>query len=127
MKKILIINDENKFGNKNKRSLKSEGYELLEAKNGMTAYNLLLKTDHVDLILLDINMPEFVGENLFSLLQLFFAQIKVIITGKGCRNKQLKSIDNDVDYYNESERTEVLLEKVKKILGKTQNRAPSPV
>ena len=122
MKKILIIDDEYKFRNVYKKLLKLEGHEVLEAENGITAYNLLLSNHHVDLILLDINMPEFAGNKLFNLLQLFFARIKVIVTSVCPLDEQEELIDNAADYFDKSQGTDVLLEKVKNVLGKTHRQ-----
>jgi two-component system, OmpR family, KDP operon response regulator KdpE len=122
VKKILIIDDEYKFRDIYKRSLKSEGYEVLVAENGLTAYSLLLSNSHVDLILLDINMEEFAGNKLFNLLQLFFARIKVIVTSARPLDEQYELIDNAAGYFDKSEGIDVLLEKVKKVFSKTHKR-----
>jgi len=122
MRKILIIDDEYKFREMYKRLLKAQKYDVLEAENGLTAYNLLLSNDHIDLILLDINMPEFAGNKLFNLLQLFFARIKVIVTSVHSLDEQTSLIDNAADYHDKSESTDVLIEKINKVLGKKRKQ-----
>ena len=46
--------------------LKRQGFEVLEAKQGHDALSVLLESEHIDLILIDWNMPEMNG---FELLQ----------------------------------------------------------
>lgn len=58
MKKIIIADDEERIRKLVGDFLKKEGYSILEAEDGDTAYDLFVKNkDIVDLIILDIMMP----------------------------------------------------------------------
>lgn len=67
MKKILIVDDENKIRELIKINLELAGYECLEASNGDDALKTL-ETIHPDLVLLDIMLP---GKNGYELSNIF--------------------------------------------------------
>ncbi|MGL5379462.1 response regulator transcription factor [Clostridium sp.] len=58
--RILVVDDEKEIRDLVEIYLKSEGFETLKAENGEEAL-LLLKTNEVDLIVLDIMMPKMNG------------------------------------------------------------------
>ncbi|MDA3129392.1 response regulator [Aliibacillus thermotolerans] len=57
MDKILIVDDQDGIRSLLKALLSEEGYEVLEADNGDTALQLL-ETETIDLLLLDLKMPD---------------------------------------------------------------------
>lgn len=67
-RRVLIVDDE-KTNRKILSKILSEDYEVLEADNGATALKMLQKPDHhIDVVLLDLLMPEFDG---FDFLRVF--------------------------------------------------------
>lgn len=60
MKKILIIEDDLAFSQTLKTAIEAENYQVLVAPDGKKGYELALKED-VDLILLDLKLPEMDG------------------------------------------------------------------
>jgi len=56
MKKILVVDDESLLVTALTLKLEASGYQVDSARNGNEALNLL-KTDHYDLIVLDLYMP----------------------------------------------------------------------
>ena len=60
MKKILIVDDEEKIRIIIKKYAEFEGYDIAEASNGMEAINACQKEDF-DLIIMDVMMPELDG------------------------------------------------------------------
>lgn len=60
MKKIIVADDDKIKRLKNVRLLRSSGYEVDEAKNGVEAVNLLAKTQY-DLLVIDNIMPKLTG------------------------------------------------------------------
>lgn len=54
--KILVVDDEMDIRNVLRINLESEGYEVVEASNGMDALNIL-DSEKIDLMVLDIMMP----------------------------------------------------------------------
>lgn len=67
-KTILIVDDTNVNILKAEFILKNEGYTTLKANSGMACIKKL-KTNHVDLILLDIEMPEMNGFETLSVIR----------------------------------------------------------
>jgi len=59
-KTILIVEDEDPIRWALKESLKKEGFNVLEAKNGQEGLDLALK-NHPDMILLDLVLPKIFG------------------------------------------------------------------
>lgn len=67
-RKVLIVDDE-KANRKILNKILADDYEVLEADNGATALQMLQKPDHhIDVVLLDLIMPEFDG---FDFLRVF--------------------------------------------------------
>ena len=65
--KILIIDDEKDFVVIVRARLEHEGYDVLEANDGLSGLEVLLRHD-VDLILLDIMMPRMDGFTFYKTL-----------------------------------------------------------
>ena len=65
MKKILIVEDDSDIHNLIKDILEKEEYEVLSAYSGTEAILLIEKND-IDLILLDLMLPEIVGEEIIK-------------------------------------------------------------
>jgi two-component system alkaline phosphatase synthesis response regulator PhoP len=101
MKKIMIVDDEKDVLFLLKVIMEKEGYEVIEASNGMEAYEKL--TDSInpvkpDVILLDIMMPEMDGYTLQTKLQQTdeLKRIPIIIlTAKG-QTKDLFQMSSNV-------------------------------
>ena len=68
MKKILIIDDEQDLLNASKIYLEQAGYQVFTAENGIEGLKLA-HSKQPDLILLDINMPEYDGYSIFHKLK----------------------------------------------------------
>lgn len=57
---ILIVDDEKEIGNLIEIYLKNDGYRVMKAFNGVEALRVL-ESEHIDLIILDIMMPQMDG------------------------------------------------------------------
>jgi DNA-binding response OmpR family regulator len=66
MKKILLVEDDDILQRMYQKRLQSEGYEVIQARDGKTGLSLA-KSDQPDLILLDIMLPG--GLNGFDVLE----------------------------------------------------------
>lgn len=79
MKNILVVDDDHMVLQAVTHSLKSQGYRVMTANNGMDALKLL-ETEKLSLIITDIMMPGLSGLNLISMLREFYSlKIPVII------------------------------------------------
>lgn len=115
MKKILIIDDEERMRRIYARLLTLEGFKVIESPNAMDA-NELLKRESVDLVLLDIRMPEVDGGILHEVIQLFHKKSKVIVASVYPVDEQKRIIEGAADYYDKSQKIDTLLSKIKQVL-----------
>jgi len=115
MKTILVVDDEMKMLNIYKTLLNAEGYNVIETTDAINA-NEILKKESVDLVLLDLRMPEIGGNILYDVLQLFHKNIKVLVSSVFHVEKQKKIIRGASDYYDKSQGVEVLLNKINNLL-----------
>ncbi len=65
-KHILIVDDDTIYRDLIRKKLESEGYTVTEAVDGKNALNIMkMQGDKVNLILLDLRMPEMDGQTFF--------------------------------------------------------------
>ena len=80
---ILLIEDEEVLAKNIKRYLDRRGYEVMTAATGKAGIELLSSGD-VDLVLLDINLPDIHGLNVLQEIRRRDRSVKVIcLTGSG--------------------------------------------
>ena len=116
MKKILIVDDEEKIARIYKSLLADEGYEVFEANDSHSATHLLVAQKDIDLILLDIRMPSVNGVMLCEIAREYNPEIKVIVTSACPLEDQKRLIIKADDYYEKSQGLEMLLSKIKTVL-----------
>lgn len=85
-KRILVVDDEDSFRFAASLSLRQAGYEVSEAGRAKDAFGMIMESQRsglpYDLIMLDINMPDFNGTELFDdLRQCGITTPVVFITG----------------------------------------------
>lgn len=81
--KILILDDDKNFVRVLTNELESEGYEIQKANSGTQALEILEK-DGVDVLLLDLNMPDLSGLDVLKRIRTLDLHVEVIIlTGHG--------------------------------------------
>lgn len=115
MKRILIVDDEEKIREIYTKLLIDEGYDAVGVPGAADA-NDVLKNKEIDLILLDIKMPEVEGNILYGVIQLFHRKIKVIVISVYNLDEQRQVIPDAADYYDKSQGIDILLTKIKKVL-----------
>jgi DNA-binding response OmpR family regulator len=91
-KKILIIEDDNFLQGLEATKLKKEGYDILTASNGPEAFKFIDNKEKIDLILLDLLLPEVDG---FMILEKIrenkeFLTIPVIVFSNLSEEKDIK-------------------------------------
>ena len=111
MKKILIIDDEDRIRDIYSRLFVQAGIIVRRAKNATEATNIMIRED-IDLILLDIKMDGIDGKALFDFIKEYNPEGKVIISSVYPIEKQRRLIPLALDYYDKSEGPVTLLEKV---------------
>lgn len=115
MSSILIVDDEDKIRTVYKQMFERQGYEVYVAANAVQAKELLVK-QLINLILLDINMGEVNGKELYELIRSFHTDAKVIVSSVYSIDDQKEMIPNAQDYFDKSEGLRALVTKVKSIL-----------
>lgn len=115
MKTILIVDDQERIRQLYKLIFTKEGYLVLEADNADKA-NEIIKKVNIDLMLLDIKMPEINGTILYEIIKVFHKGIKVIVSSVYPLDDQKNLIKGAADYYDKSEGIKVLKDKVKHAL-----------
>jgi glycosyltransferase involved in cell wall biosynthesis/ActR/RegA family two-component response regulator len=114
MKNILIIDDEPKIRNAYADLLSANGFEAAGAATFEDATGILNKKA-IDLILLDLNMPEMDIRALHAEIRKIGNNVKVIVSSVYPVRRQVKCYPGANDYFDKSLGTEVLLEKVKEV------------
>jgi DNA-binding response OmpR family regulator len=115
VKKILVIDDEERIRFLYSSLLEDEAYKVFTAANAFDA-NETLKRENIDLVLLDIKMPEVEGSIMYEMIQLFHKKTKVIVTSVYSLSEQKQTIEGAAGYHDKSESNEILLVKIREAL-----------
>lgn len=118
MKKVLLIDDDWKVRRIYSRFLVAEGFKVIEASTAMQGYEKIRK-EQMDLVLMDIKMPEVDGGTLFQAMQLFHSKVKVIVTSVYPIDVQKKFIQGAIEYHDKASGLSALADKIKKVLYDT--------
>ena len=120
MRTILLIDDEKKMRQKFKKLLKTEKFRVLEAESAIEVADILMREHStIDLILLDMNLPEVDGRGIFDIVDEYAPELPIIITSVNPINDQKLQIPRAVDYYQKLQDEKILLTKVRSALGLT--------
>ena len=120
MRTILIVDDEKKFRDKYKKMLVKSGFDVIEASSALEVAEALMRDkSRIDLILLDINLPEVDGRGIFEIVDEYAPSIDIIVTSVLPLGDQRLTIPRAIDYFQKSKDSKVLLGKIKDALGLT--------
>jgi CheY-like chemotaxis protein len=78
MARLLIVDDDPTIRHLIRRTLERAGHDMIEAENGRDALRQLAES-HIDLVLLDLNMPQMEGVETVREMRRSFPKIKVIV------------------------------------------------
>jgi two-component system cell cycle sensor histidine kinase/response regulator CckA len=96
---ILLVEDEEGLRALNARGLKSRGYTVLEAANGIEALEVLEERDgEVDLVVSDVVMPEMDGPTLLREMRLRNPHLKIIFVSGYAEDAFAKSLPEDQQF-----------------------------
>ncbi|MCM1986871.1 response regulator [Methanococcoides seepicolus] len=122
--KVLIVDDEPDAVIATKRALEADGYNVIEANNGVMAFDVL-KSDIPDVILLDVMMPDMDGFEVCRRLkeEPLYENIPVImLTAKGEINDKIEGLDIGADdYMTKPFNLKELKARIKTVLRRTQD------
>ncbi len=117
MNTLLVVDDEEHMRHLYRIFFSQEGYRVLEAMNADAASEIL-KQEHVDLVLLDLQMPQASGRTLHEVMRLSHLNTKVIISSVYPIDQQKEFVDGALDYFDKSQGLVKLLDKVDAALHK---------
>jgi len=117
MKKILIIDDEEKIRTAYRTVLTKEGFEILEARDAAQGILEMFRNEDIDLVLLDIKMPEMNGSRVRNIIDDYGLPFKVIVASVYSIDEQKHFIPDADDYFDKVQGVDVLISKVKGVLG----------
>ena len=112
MTRILIVDDEARVRNIYSIMLENEGFKVLEAKDATEA-SIILNREPLDIMLLDIKMPQVYGSVFYDVIQNFHQKVRVIVASVYPVDEQKKIIRGAADYFDKAQGIDALLEKVK--------------
>ena len=115
MKRILVIDDEENIREIYIRILVEEGFLVRQASDAKRAFNLMIR-EPMDLILLDIKMPEINGTTMMEVIKEFDPQLKVIVTSVYPVERQREMIPGALNYHDKSQGLGSLLMKINEAL-----------
>lgn len=100
MPKLLIIDDENDFRETITERFKMRGYETISLASGKEIEKVLQKEKNIDVVILDLKMPEVSGEEVLQRIKAAKPEIQVIIlTGHGSTESAVQMSKKDVFTY----------------------------
>ncbi len=108
-RRLLVIDDETHITDAYQRIFSKEGFEVLTASNAMEA-NEILAWGKIDIVLLDINMPEVDGTDLFELIRAFYKNIKVVVSSVYPIDEQRERVKDADAYFDKSDGKDALLQ-----------------
>jgi len=107
VRRILVIDDETHILDAYRRVFSKDGFDVLTASNAVRANELLVR-ERIDIVLLDINMPEVDGAVFFELVRTFHKNIKVVISSVYPIDEQKEMVKDADAYFDKSDGKDVL-------------------
>lgn len=122
MKKIIVIDDEERIAATISDTLKNEGYNVVAFTGGEAAMRVINVVDDIDLILTDIRMPGVDGIEVLNFVRGLKRPIPVIVfTGHGDVETAVEIMKQGAsDFLSKPVSSEELLVRVNKVLEKRQ-------
>jgi DNA-binding response OmpR family regulator len=97
-KRILIVDDEPRYLRLLEANLRTEGYEVVPAQDGMQALDVF-SANPIDLVLMDVMMPRLDGFGATQRLREFSNVPIVILTARGEEQDRVRGLDLGADDY----------------------------
>jgi two-component system, OmpR family, KDP operon response regulator KdpE len=95
---LLVVDDEPQVRRVLRVSLFSNGFDVIEAKNGKEGIEMAVR-ERPDLILLDVNMPDMSGFEVCSKIRLSFAGPIIMLTARNSEHDKIVALDSGADDY----------------------------
>ena len=115
---VMVVDDDPNIGRLIKRNLEGNGTRIIEAASGLDCLETLHR-EKVDLLILDLNLPDFSGWGILSLLRLTASlrQMPVIVATVEPRDQSLVDRYQPDDYIQKPFDIRDLLLRVRRVIG----------
>lgn len=124
MDKVLIIEDDSSIREGLKFYLEQEHYEVLNAKDGASSLHILENNLDTSIILLDINLPDMNGFDLFSKLKEIVNIPIVFLTASDLEVSIVRGLDMGADdYITKPFKARELVSRIKTVLRRVNNNS----
>ncbi len=128
MSKILIVEDDGTIRLGLKYYLEQENYEVIESENGEYALNLLEQNKDISLILLDINLPDINGFDLFEKIKANRDIPVIFLTANDLEVSIVRGLDMGADdYITKPFKARELISRIKNVLRRTSKEESSVI
>ncbi|MBQ2922610.1 MAG: response regulator transcription factor [Tyzzerella sp.] len=97
--KILIVDDESRMRKLIRDFLEREGYQILEASDGIEAMDMFYANKNIDLIILDVMMPRMDGWQVCKEVREHSKVPIMMLTARAEEQNELKGFELGVDEY----------------------------
>lgn len=125
-KRILVVDDEPRMIGFIRMNLELEGYQVLEAHDGIEALEAI-RTQLPDLVLLDVMMPELDGFETLRMLREFSSIPVIMLTAKGEEDDKVFGLELGADdYVTKPFGSRELSSRVRAVLRRAEMPAASP-
>src|ERR1700719_4453576 len=95
---ILVVDDESQIRRVLRATLSSNGYDVIEAKDGQEAVEMVIR-GRPALILLDVNMPGMSGLEACNKIRLSFDGPIIMVTVRNSEHDKVLALDSGADNY----------------------------
>lgn len=126
--KVLVIDDEKNVRRLVGDTLRNEGYEVAEAKNGYEGIELVLSDKAIDLILLDVRMPQMDGFMTIKEIREVCGTPVIFLTANDDVSQEVKGLRlGAYDYITKPFSYEVLVARVTSCLNQLNKLQPETI
>jgi two-component system KDP operon response regulator KdpE len=123
---ILVVDDESQIRRVLRATLSSNGYNVIEAKDGQEAIEMVIR-EHPDLILLDVSMPDMSGLEVCSKIRLSYEGPIIMVTVRNSERDKIVALDAGADdYVVKPFATGELLARIRAALRRLSSEEPLP-
>ena len=120
--KILIVDDESRMRKLIRDFLEREGYQILEAADGIEAMDIFYANKDLDLIILDVMMPRMDGWQVCKEVREYSKVPIMMLTARAEEQSELKGFELGVDeYVSKPFSPKILVARVGALLKRSKN------
>lgn len=121
--KILVVDDESRMRKLVRDFLVKSGYSVIEASNGSEAMDKFYENKDIDLIILDVMMPQMDGWEVCKEIRITSKVPIIMLTARSDERDELKGFELGVDeYISKPFSPRILVARVEAILRRSRNQ-----